>query len=46
MQRLPRVAGVEVALDMITSGRHVKAAEALEAGIVDEVSHFFLMLWW
>ena len=37
-QRLPRLAGVEKALDMITSGRHVGAAEALEAGIVDEIS--------
>ncbi len=36
-QRLPRVAGVEKALDMITTGRHVGAAEALEAGILDRI---------
>lgn len=34
-QRLPRIAGVEKALDMITTGRHVGAQEALEAGILD-----------
>lgn len=34
-QRLPRVAGVEAALDMITSGRFVAATEAQELGIVD-----------
>ncbi len=36
-QRLPRVAGVEAALDMITSGRHVPAKEAETLGIVDAV---------
>lgn len=36
-QRLPRLAGVQVALDMITSGRHVPAPEALKLGILDEV---------
>jgi 3-hydroxyacyl-CoA dehydrogenase len=36
-QRLPRIAGVEMALDMIVSGRHVKAQEALEHGIVDRI---------
>ncbi|MEY8799447.1 3-hydroxyacyl-CoA dehydrogenase NAD-binding domain-containing protein [Leisingera sp. XS_AS12] len=36
-QRLPRLAGTEAALEMITSGRHVSAAEALEKGIVDRV---------
>ncbi|WP_213957827.1 3-hydroxyacyl-CoA dehydrogenase NAD-binding domain-containing protein [Variovorax sp. dw_954] len=36
-QRLPRVAGVELALDMISSGRSIKAAAALKAGIVDEL---------
>jgi len=29
-QRLPRIAGLESALDMITSGRHVGAKEALQ----------------
>lgn len=36
-QRLPRLAGAKAALDLITSGRHVGAAEALTLGIVDEV---------
>ncbi len=37
-QRLPRLTGVEAALDMITSGRHVPAEEALRLGIVDSLS--------
>lgn len=36
-QRLPRLAGVQTALEMITSGRHVPAAEAAKLGILDEV---------
>ena len=36
-QRLPRVAGVETALKMITSGDMVPAPMAKEAGIVDEI---------
>jgi 3-hydroxyacyl-CoA dehydrogenase len=36
-QRLPRVAGAEAALEMITSGRHVPADEAKAKGILDEV---------
>jgi len=36
-QRLPRLIGVEAAVDMITSGRHVPAKEALALGIVDAV---------
>ena len=36
-QRLPRVAGVEAALDMITTGRHVRADEALKLGVIDKV---------
>ena len=36
-QRLPRLVGPKVALDMITSGRHVPAPEALALGILDEV---------
>lgn len=36
-QRLPRLIGVEAAVDIITSGRHVPAKEALELGIVDAV---------
>ncbi len=34
-QRLPRLVGVQAALDLITSGRHVPAPEALELGILD-----------
>ena len=36
-QRLPRVAGVEAALEMIVSGRLVGEAEAHRHGIVDEL---------
>ncbi|NVK54811.1 MAG: enoyl-CoA hydratase/isomerase family protein [Alteromonadaceae bacterium] len=36
-QRLPRIAGVELALDMITSGRKVSSKEAAKAGLVDKV---------
>ncbi|MCL4165063.1 UNVERIFIED_CONTAM: hypothetical protein GTU68_061641, partial [Idotea baltica] len=36
-QRLPRVAGVEAALDLITTGRHIKADEALKLGIIDKI---------
>ena len=37
-QRTPRLVGAEKALEMILSGRHVKAQEALEIGLLDEVS--------
>ncbi|XP_061579643.1 peroxisomal bifunctional enzyme [Cololabis saira] len=37
-QRLPRLIGVPAALELITTGRHVTAAEALQLGIVDEVT--------
>ncbi|MCY6380826.1 3-hydroxyacyl-CoA dehydrogenase NAD-binding domain-containing protein [Hoeflea prorocentri] len=36
-QRLPRLTGVEAAADIVTSGRHVPAAEALKIGILDAV---------
>lgn len=36
-QRLPRLIGVEKALDVIVSGRQVKAAEALSLGIIDKI---------
>lgn len=36
-QRLPRLVGVPKALEMMTSGRHVGAAEAADGGLVDEV---------
>lgn len=37
-QRLPRLVGPLVALEMITSGRHVPADEAMALGLVDEVA--------
>jgi 3-hydroxyacyl-CoA dehydrogenase len=36
-QRLPRIVGVEQALDMVTSGKHVDARTAQAAGLVDEL---------
>ena len=38
-QRLPRVVGVEKALQMVTSGQHVPAEQCLEMGLVDEISN-------
>jgi len=37
-QRLPRIVGVEAALEIITSGRQVPAAEAHAAGLVDQLA--------
>jgi 3-hydroxyacyl-CoA dehydrogenase len=37
-QRLPRVVGVEAALDMVTNGRHVGAKQALDVGLIDELA--------
>ena len=37
-QRLPRVVGVEKALQMVTSGQHVPAKECLKMGLVDELA--------
>jgi 3-hydroxyacyl-CoA dehydrogenase len=37
-QRLPRLIGPKLALEMITSGRHVPAEEAHKLGIVDEIA--------
>ena len=37
-QRLPRLVGVPKALEMMTSGRHIGTAEALEAGLIDDVT--------
>ncbi|MGB2361451.1 MAG: enoyl-CoA hydratase/isomerase family protein, partial [Luminiphilus sp.] len=37
-QRLPRLTGLQIAIDMITSGRPLSARDAHAAGIVDEVS--------
>ena len=36
-QRLPRAAGITLALDLIASGRSIGASDALEAHLVDEV---------
>ena len=36
-QRLPRLVGLATSLDMILTGRNLKAAKALKAGLVDEV---------
>jgi 3-hydroxyacyl-CoA dehydrogenase/enoyl-CoA hydratase/3-hydroxybutyryl-CoA epimerase len=36
-QRLPRLIGVPAALDLILTGRSLKASRALKAGLVDEV---------
>ena len=36
-QRLPRLIGVDAALDLITSGRQVKADEAETLGIIDKI---------
>jgi len=38
-QRAPRLAGVEAAAGLITSGRHIGAEEARELGLIDEVSN-------
>lgn len=36
-QRLPRVTGAKAAVEAITTGRHIKAPEALEMGIIDKI---------
>uniref|UniRef100_A0ACB8FBH1 Uncharacterized protein n=1 Tax=Sphaerodactylus townsendi TaxID=933632 RepID=A0ACB8FBH1_9SAUR len=36
-QRLPRLIGIPASLDIITTGRHIWAAEALKLGIIDEI---------
>ncbi len=36
-QRLPRLAGVTAALDLMTSGNPIPAAQALELGILDKI---------
>ncbi|HKR88995.1 MAG TPA: 3-hydroxyacyl-CoA dehydrogenase NAD-binding domain-containing protein [Phenylobacterium sp.] len=37
-QRLPRVAGPQKALDMMTSGKPIRAQEALELGLIDQLA--------
>jgi 3-hydroxyacyl-CoA dehydrogenase len=41
-QRVPRLAGAMAALDLVTTGRHVAAAEAAALGLVDEIATDFL----
>jgi 3-hydroxyacyl-CoA dehydrogenase len=36
-QRLPRLTGISVAIDLIGSGRSLKAQEALSLGVLDEI---------
>jgi len=36
-QRLPRIVGVQKALEMVTSGQHTPAKQALAMGLVDEL---------
>ena len=36
--RLPRLCGVNMALDMMLTGKHVPAKEALSSGIIDEIA--------
>jgi 3-hydroxyacyl-CoA dehydrogenase/enoyl-CoA hydratase/3-hydroxybutyryl-CoA epimerase len=38
-QRLPRVVGLRVALDMILTAKNVRAKKALQTGLVDEMVH-------
>ena len=38
-QRLPQLIGLQSALDMILSGRNIRAAKAVKMGLVDEVVH-------
>jgi len=38
-QRLPRRVGLQTALDMILTGRSVRAKRALQSGLVDEMVH-------
>lgn len=37
-QRLPRISGLDVAIDMICGGRPISATRALEAGLLDKLS--------
>ncbi len=38
-QRLPRTVGLQVALDMILTGKNVRGRKALQTGLVDELVH-------
>ncbi|WP_378941889.1 3-hydroxyacyl-CoA dehydrogenase NAD-binding domain-containing protein [Mesorhizobium sp. ANAO-SY3R2] len=41
-QRLPRLLGIPAAIDLIGSGRAIKAAEAVTLGLIDRVSELLL----
>jgi 3-hydroxyacyl-CoA dehydrogenase/enoyl-CoA hydratase/3-hydroxybutyryl-CoA epimerase len=43
-QRLPRLVGLQVALDMILSARNVRAKKALQTGLIDELVHPAILL--
>jgi 3-hydroxyacyl-CoA dehydrogenase/enoyl-CoA hydratase/3-hydroxybutyryl-CoA epimerase len=43
-QRLPRLIGLRASLDMILTGRNLRATRALRAGLVDEVAPARLLL--
>ncbi|HET9453457.1 MAG TPA: fatty acid oxidation complex subunit alpha FadJ [Gemmatimonadaceae bacterium] len=43
-QRLPRLVGASSALDMILTGRNVRAKKALQMGLVDEMVHPAILL--
>ncbi len=38
-QRLPKVVGLQVALDMILTAKNVRAKKALQSGLIDELVH-------
>ncbi len=38
-QRLPRLVGLQAALDMILTGKNVRAKKALQTGLIDELVH-------
>lgn len=43
-QRLPRLIGVRNALDLILTGKNIRAKKALEMGLVDEMMHPDILL--
>ena len=43
-QRLPRLVGARNALDMILTGKNVRAKKALQMGLVDEIVHPAILL--
>lgn len=43
-QRLPRLVGVSTALDMLLTGKQLRAKQALKAGLVDEVVPHSILL--